>query len=151
MSVRSRSRRRANHAPASGALQCALTAVHADEGAEIDRGDLRADIGAGYPGKPLRVSFTVLNEVTRRPVPNALLDVRLANDPAHGIVITDKEGVAHVQTIRPARSTGAPDAPDDDLALDLRVFAGGTVAHTGRLRLPAGAGGAVDAVLRIAR
>ena len=143
---RSGSRRR----PADGALQCALRPVRAAGRSEIDPLDLRADIGAGYAGSPVRVCFTVLDAITNRPVPNALLDVRHADAPAHGIVITDKEGVARVQTIRFEVAPGVPDGRPT--ALDVRVFAGGEVAHTGRLRLPeaALAGGVVDAVLRIA-
>ncbi|MCW2954389.1 MAG: Dioxygenase [Conexibacter sp.] len=139
-------RRRSAHArPPAPAATVTLTRRQIAGCAEIDRAQLRADIGGGYPGRPVHVRFTVVDATVGRAVPNALLEVHHADAPPRGIVITDKEGVAHVQTIRPTAASGA----SRTTALELRVFAGGDVAHTGRLLLPAG--DSVAAVLRIER
>ena len=106
----------------------------------LDLAALGSGIADSYAGNPVRVRFTVVDAIARRPVPNALLEIRHAPSGARGVAIADKDGIARIRTTR----VPAPDTT----VLDLRVFVGGDALHAGRLTLP-DRSGEVDALLAI--
>jgi protocatechuate 3,4-dioxygenase beta subunit len=139
-------------AVASGAVSCVL-APELTEGPFYVPGErIRRDIIGGRPGTPLRLSLTVLDASTCRPVRNATVDVwhcdaggvysgAVAGNPGtsflRGAQRTDARGVATFDTIYPGWYQGRA------VHVHVKVHAGGSVVHTGQLFFPAAVTNAV--------